>query len=129
MVHFGQHAAGSEHLDQFGVVAQLLAGGAGALSWSVGEPELTTDMAEVGDPRGREAVQVSMTTRGGQRGAGGVDRRPLDGALLDRAGQVDTKAADLANRGEARLEAGPQAGHAPGRTQGDRLVHHVVHVH
>jgi hypothetical protein len=50
IVQLRQDSAGGAHLDQLGVVAQLLADGLDAAVHPVAEPELAVALAELGHP-------------------------------------------------------------------------------
>ena len=117
MVHLGQHAARRADLDDGGAPAQLFPDRAHALGRAVGQPERPVVLAEVGYPRQRVTVQVAVTAGGGQDGTGRVDRRSVEQSLADWLRQVDAEAADLAHRGDARVQRVDQVTGRPGRAQ------------
>ena len=117
VVDLGEHAAGRAYLDQLRVAPELLADRPGAVVRPVRQPHHAVPPGVVAHPVEREGVQVAVAAGGAQDRARAVDRRAVDGALGDRAGQVDAEAAHVAHRGDPRVERGPQIPGAPGRPQ------------
>ena len=62
-----------------------------------------------------------MAAGGGQDRPGGVDGRPVQHPLGDRARQLHPEAADLTHGGDPGVERVPQIAGAPGRPQRERL--------
>jgi hypothetical protein len=128
VVDLGEHAARGAHLDHLGVLPQLLAGDPGALVGSVGQPHEVALPAPVLHPVQGEGVQVRVPAGGGQDRACGVDGRAVQDALGDGAGQVQAETADLAHRGDARVQRGPQISRRAGPAQGQREERELLQV-
>ncbi len=121
VIQLGQDAAGGAHLDQPGAAAELLAHRPLAAGHPVGEAHDARQPGVVLHPGQRVGVQVPVAAGGGQDRPGGVDGRPGQHALGDRACQLRPESADLPHGGDPGVERVPQIAGAAGRPERERL--------
>ncbi|MDO8122583.1 hypothetical protein Q6346_14830 [Isoptericola sp. b490] len=104
VVDLAEHTARRTHLDHPGVLAQLETDRAQAVRHAVAQLGGALVRAVVHEGGQRAAVEVGVAARGAQDRSGAVDRRAVEGPLVDGVREVHPVPAQLAHTGEPGLE-------------------------